>query len=92
MVGVGGNSNLASTIARVNADTLQIEEVAALPFELDKNGEFGYISAYGITVDDVSGTVWVTNTTDNSLSVFDQSTMEQIWTNHRYLRERPELD
>ncbi|WP_314685393.1 LPXTG cell wall anchor domain-containing protein [Rothia mucilaginosa] len=82
MVGVGGNSNLASTIARVNADTLQIEEVAALPFELDKNGEFGYISAYGITVDDVSGTVWVTNTTDNSLSVFDQNTMEQVWTNH----------
>jgi len=82
MVGVGGNSNLASTIARVNADTLQIEEVAALPFNLDKNGEFGYVSAYGITVDDVSGTVWVTNTTDNSLSVFDQSTMEQIWTNH----------
>ena len=82
MVGVGARGDLASTIARVNADTLQIEEVAALPFELDKNGEFGYISAYGITVDDVSGTVWVTNTTDNSLSVFDQSTMEQIWTNH----------
>ena len=82
MVGVGARGDLASTIARVNADTLQIEEVAALPFELDKNGEFGYISAYGITVGDVSGTVWVTNTTDNSLSVFDQSTMEQIWTNH----------
>lgn len=82
MVGVGARGDLASTIARVNADTLQIEEVAALPFELDKNGEFGYISAYGITVDDVSGTVWVTNTTDNSLSVFDQNTMEQIWTNH----------
>ncbi|THD39772.1 MAG: peptidase, partial [Rothia mucilaginosa] len=80
MVGVGARGDLASTIARVNADTLQIEEVAALPFELDKNGEFGYISAYGITVDDVSGTVWVTNTTDNSLSVFDQNTMEQIWT------------
>ena len=85
MVGVGGNSDLASTIARVNADTLQIEEVAALPFELDKNGEFGYVSAYGITVDDVSGTVWVTNTTDNSLSVFDQNTMEQIWTNRSVL-------
>ena len=28
------------------------------------------------------GTVWVTNTTDNSLSVFDQNTMELIWTNH----------
>ena len=89
MVGVGGNSNLASTIARVNADTLQIEEVAALPFELDKNGEFGYISAYGITVDDVSGTVWVTNTTDNSLSVFDQNTMEQIWTNHGIAESDP---
>ena len=84
-----GNSNLASTIARVNADTLQIEEVAALPFELDKNGEFGYISAYGITVDDVSGTVWVTNTTDNSLSVFDQNTMEQIWTNHGIAESDP---
>ena len=89
MVGVGGNSNLASTIARVNADTLQIEEVAALPFELDKNGEFGYISAYGITVDDVTGTVWVTNTTDNSLSVFDQNTMEQIWTNHGIAESDP---
>ncbi|WP_298594942.1 LPXTG cell wall anchor domain-containing protein [uncultured Rothia sp.] len=82
MVGVGARGDLASTIARVNADTLQIEEVAVLPFELDQNGEFGYISAYGITVDDVTGTVWVTNTTDNSLSVFDQNTMEQIWTNH----------
>ena len=89
MVGVGARGNLASTIARVNADTLQIEEVAVLPFELDKNGEFGYISAYGITVDDVSGTVWVTNTTDNSLSVFDQNTMEQIWTNHGIAESDP---
>lgn len=89
MVGVGARGDLASTIARVNADTLQIEEVAALPFELDKNGEFGYISAYGITVDDVSGTVWVTNTTDNSLSVFDQNTMEQIWTNHGIAESDP---
>ena len=89
MVGVGARGDLASTIARVNADTLQIEEVAALPFELDKNGEFGYVSAYGITVDDVSGTVWVTNTTDNSLSVFDQNTMEQIWTNHGIAESDP---
>ena len=89
MVGVGARGDLASTIARVNADTLQIEEVAALPFELDKNGDFGYISAYGITVDDVSGTVWVTNTTDNSLSVFDQNTMEQIWTNHGIAESDP---
>ena len=89
MVGVGARGDLASTIARVNADTLQIEEVAALPFELDKNGEFGYISAYGITVDDVSGTVWVTNTTDNSLFVFDQNTMEQIWTNHGIAESDP---
>ena len=89
MVGVGARGDLASTIARVNADTLQIEEVAVLPFELDKNGEFGYISAYGITVDDVIGTVWVTNTTDNSLSVFDQNTMELIWTNHGIAESDP---
>ena len=60
-----------------------------VPFELDKNGEFGYISAYGITVDDVIGTVWVTNTTDNSLSVFDQNTMELIWTNHGIAESDP---
>ena len=89
MVGVGARDDLASTIARVNADTLQIEEVAVVPFELDKNGEFGYISAYGITVDDVIGTVWVTNTTDNSLSVFDQNTMELIWTNHGIAESDP---
>ena len=82
MVGVGGSSNLAYTIARVDADTMKIEEVAVLPFEYDANGQFGYVSAYGITVDDANGTVWVTNTTDNSLSVFDQETMEQIWTSH----------
>ena len=82
MVGVGGSSDLASTIARVDADTMKIEEVAVLPFEYDANGQFGYVSAYGITVDDANGTVWVTNTTDNSLSVFDQETMEQIWTSH----------
>ena len=37
----------------------------------------------------MSGTVWVTNTTDNSLSVFDQNTMEQIWTNHGIAENDP---
>ena len=89
MVGVGGSSDLASTIARVDADTMKIEEVAVLPFEYDANGQFGYVSAYGITVDDANGTVWVTNTTDNSLSVFDQETMEQIWTSHGMAQTDP---
>lgn len=34
MVGVGGSSDLASTIARVDADTMKIEEVAVLPFRI----------------------------------------------------------
>ena len=89
MVGVGDRGDLASTIARVNADTLQIEEVAALPIDMDENGVLSYVSSYGITVDDENGTVWVTNTTDNSLSVFDQETMEQIWTSHGMTQSNP---
>ena len=89
MVGVGDRGDLASTIARVNADTLQIEEVAALPIDMDENGVLSYVSSYGIIVDDENGTVWVTNTTDNSLSVFDQETMEQIWTSHGMTQSNP---
>ena len=78
---VGARGGLASSLARVDADTLQTEAFAELPVKKNDKGQYGYTSAYGVTVDDVDGTVWVTNTTDNSVAVYDQQTLKLIWTN-----------
>ena len=42
-----------------------------------------------MTVDDVDGTVWVTNTTDNSVAVYDQQTLKLIWTNEGVQKDDP---
>ena len=73
---VGARGNLASSLARVDADTLQTEAFAELPVKKNDKGQYGYTSAYGVTVDDVDGTVWVTNTIDNSVAVYDQQTSQ----------------
>ena len=78
---VGARGGLASSLARVDADTLQTEAFAELPVKKNDKGQYGYTSAYGVTVDDVDGTVWGTNTTDNSVAVYDQQTLKLIWTN-----------
>ena len=78
---VGARGGLASSLARMDADTLQTEAFAELPVKKNDKGQYGYTSAYGVTVDDVDGTVWVTNTIDNSVAVYDQQTLKLIWTN-----------
>ena len=86
---VGARGNLASSLARVDADTLQTEAFAELPVKKNDKGQYGYTSAYGVTVDDVDGTVWVTNTTDNSVAVYDQQTLKLIWTNEGVKEDDP---
>ena len=86
---VGARGNLASSLARVDADTLQTEAFAELPVKQNEKGQYGYTSAYGVTVDDVDGTVWVTNTTDNSVAVYDQQTLKLIWTNEGVKKDDP---
>ena len=86
---VGARGGLASSLARVNADTLQTEAFAELPVKKNDKGQYGYTSAYGVTVDDVDGTVWVTNTTDNSVAVYDQQTLKLIWTNEGVKKDDP---
>ena len=86
---VGARGSLASSLARVNADTLQTEAFAELPVKKNDKGQYGYTSAYGVTVDDVDGTVWVTNTTDNSVAVYDQQTLKLIWTNEGVKKDDP---
>ena len=79
VAGTADRDKHVSTIARIDANSLKIEAVAELPIVKNDKG-YQYDAAYGITVDDVDGTVWVTNTTDNSVSVYDQATMQQVWT------------
>lgn len=86
---VGARGNLASSLARVDADTLQTEAFAELPVKQNDKGQYGYTSAYGVTVDDVDGTVWVTNTTDNSVAVYDQQTLKLIWSNEGVKKDDP---
>ena len=86
---VGARGGLASSLARVDADTLQTEAFAELPVKKNDKGQYGYTSAYGVTVDDVDGTVWVTNTTDNSVAVYDQQTLKLIWTNEGVKADDP---
>ena len=86
---VGARGGLASSLARVDAETLQTEAFAELPVKKNDKGQYGYTSAYGVTVDDVDGTVWVTNTTDNSVAVYDQQTLKLIWTNEGVKEDDP---
>ena len=86
---VGARGGLASSLARVDADTLKTEAFAELPVKKNDKGQYGYTSAYGVTVDDVDGTVWVTNTIDNSVAVYDQQTLKLIWTNEGVKADDP---
>ena len=86
---VGARGGFASSLARVDADTLQPEAFAELPVKKNDKGQYAYTSAYGVAVDDVDGTVWVTNTIDNSVAVYDQQTLKLIWTNEGVKKDDP---
>ncbi|WP_110208931.1 beta-propeller fold lactonase family protein, partial [Nocardioides daejeonensis] len=69
-----------ATLARINPATLEVEQTAELP-KL-KHGAEGaqtkWLSTHGIYVDDTHDNVWVTNTRDNQVSVFDQDSLEYV--------------
>ncbi|VTY12028.1 S-layer homology domain-containing protein [Rothia dentocariosa] len=82
----GSNRDMStSTIARLDEKTLQIEAIATLPITRAGTGyNAGYknLGAFGIDVDDENGTIWVTNTRDNAVSVYDQNNLNLLWTNY----------
>lgn len=82
----GSNRDMStSTIARLDEKTLQIEAIATLPITRAGTGyNAGYknLGAFGIDVDDENGTIWVTNTRDNAVSVYDQNDLNLLWTNY----------
>ncbi|WP_315352809.1 S-layer homology domain-containing protein [Rothia dentocariosa] len=82
----GSNRDMStSTIARLDEKTLQIEAIATLPITRAGTGyNAGYknLGAFGIDVDDENGSIWVTNTRDNAVSVYDQNNLNLLWTNY----------
>lgn len=82
----GSNRDMsASTLARLDSNSLKIEATAGLPITRSGTGyNAGYsaLGAFGIDVDDENGTVWVTNTRTNAISVYDQQTLKLLWTDY----------
>ncbi|MFS3129263.1 beta-propeller fold lactonase family protein [Nocardioides sp. Bht2] len=67
-----------ATLAKIDPVTLEVKQKATLP-KL-KHGTDGlqhkWLSTHGIYVDDTNDNVWVTNTRDNQVSVFDRESLE----------------
>ena len=73
-----------SALVKLNADTLEVIDYvlpAVDPTATDRSGNpvegFRY-AVYGVEVDDEHGTVWVTNTRQNTVAVYDAATLDLI--------------
>ena len=69
-----------SRLLKLDADTLEITgEVtpAAAPARPDGT-EGGVFAVYGVDVDDANGTVWVTNTRQNTIAVYKQADLSLV--------------
>lgn len=69
-----------ATVARVNPATLEVEATAELPklAHGEDGSQHKWLSTHGVYVDDTFDRVWVTNTRDNQVSVYDQETLEYV--------------
>ncbi|MEP9382729.1 YncE family protein [Nocardioides sp. KR10-350] len=63
-------------VYKLDPDTLEVLDSVRAPYV---DGEAGArLAPYGIGVDDTNGTVWVTNTRQNTVTVYDQETLEPL--------------
>lgn len=62
-----------SVLLKINPQTLAIEQESAA-------GGIGNraFSVFGLTVDDTNGTIWATNTRDNTVAVYNQSDLKLV--------------
>ena len=67
------------TIYKLDPDTLAVEASQRAPFVSGDTG--ARYAPYGVAVDDVNGKVWVTNTRQNTVSVYDESTLAPVASN-----------
>ena len=77
------HGTLCATIARINADTLQIEKTAVLPVIPENNPElenlFQIQAAYGLAVDNQRGLLWAGGTRTNSVTAYSQKDLSLVW-------------
>lgn len=77
------HGTLCATIARINADTLQIEKTAVLPAIPENNPElenlFQVQAAYGLAVDNKRGLIWAGGTRTNSVTAYSQKDLSRVW-------------
>ena len=77
------HGTLCATIARINADTLQIEKTAVLPAIPENKPElenlFQIQAAYGLAVDNQRGLLWTGGTRTNSVTAYSQKDLSLVW-------------
>lgn len=77
------HGTLCATIARINADTLQIEKTAVLPATPENKPElenlFQIQAAYGLAVDNQRGLLWTGGTRTNSVTAYSQKDLLLVW-------------
>lgn len=77
------HGTLCATIARINADTLQIEKTAVLPAIPENNpgleNLFQIQAAYGLAADNQRGILWTGGTRTNSVTAYSQKDLSLIW-------------
>ena len=77
------HGTLCATIARINADTLQIEKTAVLPVIPENNPElenlFQIQAAYGLAADNERELLWSGGTRTNSLTAYSQKDLSLVW-------------
>lgn len=78
---------LNATLAKVDPDTLAIKDRAELPV-LEHGTEatptYKQLSTHGVYVDDAHDNVWVTNTRDNQVTVYDRESLDLVWTSYDF--------
>ncbi|CAN5570419.1 hypothetical protein BH10ACT10_BH10ACT10_15240 [soil metagenome] len=67
-----------SRLYKLNPDTLAVEASVVPPADPSSSTEGAVFAVYGIGVDDEHGTVWVTNTRQNTIAVYSQSDLSLI--------------
>ena len=77
------HGTLCATIARINADTLQIEKTAVLPAIPENKPElenlFQIQAAYGLAVDNQRGLLWTGGIRTNSVTAYSQKDLSLVW-------------
>lgn len=68
-----------SSLVKLDPETLEVLKTATPPEAPGKDGKKGGVFAvYGVAVDDAAGTVWATNTRQNTVAVYNQSDLSLV--------------